>query len=403
MTSIDDAISTILGRTPETAPESTTLDLCAGRVLREAVRAAHDLPRTDRATMDGYAVRDDDAANRWRVVRAATTDDAGVGDLAPGEAVRVATGTALCCAHPVRVLPQECVSLDDGHITGLTLPKNRHVHRRGADAHAGEVLLEPGRTLSPGAIALLASVGVAAPVVSRPLRIRHYTTGDEVVAAGTPLPSGSVYDSNGPLIAALLAGLGQTSARRHLREDYLDALATVSADLAAEQPDLLLISGGAGPGAGDFTEKLLRDLGYEIALRGGVNVRPGKPLIFGAKPEGVAFGLPGNPLSHWASFHTFVLPAIRRLRGEPDRTTRIRATVTEDMPDLTDARPTFHPGRLFWENGEALVALRPWSASGNVRVMAEANAMVFVSPGTTLLRAGAVVEAMVFPTTPVLA
>ena len=219
--------------------------------------------------------------------------------------------TALRCAHPVRVLPQECVTLTDGLVACAALPKNPHVHKRGADALAGDVLLEPGEPVSPGMIALLASVGVAAPVVSRPLRIRHYTTGDEIVPPGSPLPSGSVYDSNGPLISALLAGLGETSVRRHLREDYATALAEVRGDTAGNPPDLLLVSGGAGPGAGDFTERLLRDLGYDLALRGGVNVRPGKPLIFGAGSDGVAFGLPGNPLSHWASFHTFVLPVIR--------------------------------------------------------------------------------------------
>jgi molybdopterin molybdotransferase len=398
MTSVDDAIRTIIERTPVTPPESTPLARTFGRTLRESVRAPHDMPRADRATMDGFVVRTEDKGP-WYLSRVATTNDAGVGDLAPGEAVRVATGTALIGSHQVRVLPQECVSREGDELRCDNLPANQFVHRRGSDAKSGDALLEPGVTVTAGVASLLASLGLTGASVSRPLRIRHYTTGDEVVAPGSPLPAGSVYDSNGPLIAGLLAACGETVSHRHLREDYDAALATVREDLWTERPDLLLVSGGAGPGAGDFTEKLLRELGYDIALRGGVNIRPGKPLIFGAKPDGVAFGLPGNPLSHWASFHTFLLPAIRRLRDEPDRTTRIRATVTEDMPGITDARPTFHPGRLFWENGEARIALRPWSASGNVRVMAEANAMVFVPPGTVALRAGDAVTAQVFATT----
>jgi molybdopterin molybdotransferase len=396
MTSVDDAIRTILERTPVIPPESTPLARAFGRTLRESVRAPHDMPRTDRATMDGFVVLADDNGP-WRVCRIATTNDAGVSDLAPSEAVRVATGTALLCGHPMRVLPQECVTRDGDELRCDNPPANLFVHRRGSDAKAGDALLEAGVTVTAGVASLLASLGLAVASVSRPLRIRHYTTGDEVVAPGSPLPAGSVYDSNGPLIAGLLAACGETVSHRHLREDYDTALATVRADIMAERPDLLLISGGAGPGAGDFTERLLREISYDIALRGGVNIRPGKPLIFGAKPDGVAFGLPGNPLSHWASFHTFVLPAIRRLRDEPDRTIRIRATVTEDMPGMNDARPTFHPGRLFWEDGEARIALRPWSASGNVRVMAEANAMVFVPPGTAALRAGDSVIALTFP------
>ena len=67
---------------------------------------------------------------------------------------------------------------------------------------------------------------------------------------------------------------------------------------------------------------------------------------------------------------------------------------------MTDARPTFHPGRLFWEDGEPRITLRPWSASGNVRAMAGANAMVLVPPGTAALRAGDAVTALVYAAVP---
>ena len=397
LTSVDDAIRLIRERTPETAPVRLPLEQAFGRILRETLVAPHDLPRTDRATMDGYAVRADDAALFWRIVRAAPTHDAGVADIAPGEAVKVATGTALTCVHPVRVIPQELTVRDGDTLRCDALPPNLHVHRRGSDAKSGDTLLKPGIPTHAGVAALIASLGHATATVTRPLRIRHYTTGDEIVAPGGPLPPGSVYDSNGPLIAGLLHALGETVTRRHLREDYLDALATVSADLATEACDLLLVSGGAGPGAGDFTEKLLRDLGYDIALRGGVNVRPGKPLIFGAKPDGVAFGLPGNPLSHRASFHTFVMPAIERLRGEPSRVASVRAIVDTEVTGIADARPTYHPARLRWGNGEARVSLHSWSASGNVRVMAEMNAFVFVPTGLAALRAGDTITATFHP------
>lgn len=390
MTSVDDAVRLVREHTPEVAPALLSLGECAGRILRAAVTAETDLPRTDRSTMDGFAVRADDPnARAWRVVRHAATDDAGVTDLAPGEAVRVATGTAITTPRPVRIIPVEVTTTDaDGTLRCEKLPSRDHLHRRGADARAGETLLAPGAPLSPGACAILASLGHNRAAVSAPLRIRHVTTGDEIVPPGSPLPPGGVYDSNGPLIAALLAALGESASHRHLREDYAPALATLRTDLATAPCDLLLISGGAGPGTGDFTEKLLRELGYTVVVRGGVNVRPGKPLIFGVKPDGVAFGLPGNPLSHWASFHTFVRPAIARLRGEMLRSQEIRATLANDPGDLADARPTNHPAQLYWENGEARVRLHPWSASGNVRVMADANALVHLPAGTPAPRPG---------------
>ena len=398
MISVSDSVRLIRENTPPTGPGRTPLDRCLGRVLREPVLAPTDLPRTDRATMDGFAVRADDSGREWRAVRTARTDDSGVTDLSPGEAVRVSTGTALLCRHPVRVLPVECVRREDDRIVAETLPGPAYVHRRGADARAGDSLIVPGAPVTPGALALLASLGMDSVLATRPLRILHYTTGDEILAPGEAARDGGIFDSNGPLIAGLLGALGEAATRRHLREDYSGALATVRGDLEEHAPDLLLVSGGAGPGSGDFTEKLLGDLGYAVLIRGGVNVRPGKPLLLGVREGGVAFGLPGNPLSHWASFHTFVLPAIARLRGEGDRVREIRATLEGDPGDLSDARPTNHPARLFWENGTARVRLHPWSASGNVRVLADSNAMVHIAPGSPAPRPGDLVTARLFPT-----
>ncbi len=395
---VSDAVRIIREKTPLTESVDTPLSRCAGRTLRETVIAPHDLPRTARATMDGFAVRADEDRHDWRVARTAQTDDAGVTDLAPDEAVRVSTGTALLCRHPVRVLPVECVRRDGDTLSCGKIPELRHVHSRGADAREGETLIEPGPPLSPGGVALLASLGKASARTTRPLSILHYTTGDEILAPGETAKAGFIFDSNGPLIAALLGSLGETVRQAHLRENYDAALATVRADIAKHTPDLLLVSGGAGPGAGDFTEKLLRDLGYDIAIRGGVNVRPGKPLIFGSCNGGVAFGLPGNPLSHWAAFHTFVIPAIARLRGESELVREIRATLAGAPDDLADARPTNHPALLFWENGEPRVQLYPWSASGNVRALAGANAMVRIAPDSPAPRPGDTVTALVFPT-----
>lgn len=398
LTSVADALAIIAARTSGLAPESMPLAQAAGRTLRAPLVAPCDLPRADRATMDGYAVHDDEPATSLRLVRTAATDDAGAGDFDRGETIRVSTGTALSGERPLRVVPFELVRVEGDRVLFEKLPDRKFVHRRGADARAGAVLLREGAPMTPGAVALFASLGLERAPVSPKLRIRHYTTGDEVVAAGAPLPPGSVYDSNGPLLESLLASLGETVARRHLREDYAAASDAVRADTAGGFPELLLVSGGVGPGTGDFTEKLLRDLGYDIALRGGVNVRPGKPLVFGARPGGVAFGLPGNPLSQWASFHTFVLTAIRRLRGEAHVPTRIRAMLTTPLDGLADPRPTFHPATVFFTGGEVRVTIHAWTASGNVSAMAEANAMVFVPAGVASLSAGDTVDAELLPT-----
>lgn len=139
-------------------------------------------------------------------------------------------------------------------------------------------------------------------------------------------------------------------------------------------------------GEKDFTRPLLESLGFETVFSQ-VNVRPGKPLIFGVNGSRVAFGLPGNPLAHFVCFHFAVATALAKLTGEtPPEFLHGRLTVP-----LTDAkcpRETLWPARL--ELAE--LCPLPWVSSGDVTCFAEANALIRVPANCDSLAAGAAVD-----------
>ncbi len=98
----------------------------------------------------------------------------------------------------------------------------------------------------------------------------------------------------------------------HLPENFEQAKSAIenrSCNAQHSAFDLLLVSGGASVGEKDFTRPLLEWLGFEIVFSQ-VNLRPGRPLIFGVNGSRVAFGLPGNPLSHFVCFHFAVATAL---------------------------------------------------------------------------------------------
>ena len=68
------------------------------RVLRETIYAPEDLPPFDRSTRDGYAILAGDQAETFQVVDTLQAADWKPRQLKSGEAVRVATGSALPCA-----------------------------------------------------------------------------------------------------------------------------------------------------------------------------------------------------------------------------------------------------------------------------------------------------------------
>jgi molybdopterin molybdotransferase len=177
----------------------------------------------------------------------------------------------------------------------------------------------------------------------------------------------------------------------HLPENFELAKSAIgNRQSAIASADVLLISGGASVGDKDFTRALLEWLGFEIIFPQ-VNVRPGRPLIFGVHGSRVAFGLPGNPLSHFVCFYFAVATALSRLIGE-ERSGFLRGQLAAPLADEPCPRETLWPARLE-RNGTAL-RLSPlkWSSSGDVTCLLETNALIRVPANQGSIALGAAVD-----------
>ncbi|HEV2435562.1 MAG TPA: molybdenum cofactor biosynthesis protein MoaE [Verrucomicrobiae bacterium] len=406
--SIDEALAEIQSRCQTLPALRAPLEECFGRVLRETVCASEDFPDCDRSTRDGYAILPNDDSEMFRVVDTLHAADWKPRALKTGEAVRVATGASLPC-EKLRVVIQENVERTGGRIRILQRESATNVRRRGEEMREGEAVLPPGVRLGAGGLALLASVGCTQPLVGPRLRVCHFTTGDEIVAPDQKPRPGQIRDSNSILIRSLLQHFPCDLWQHHLPENFEAAKQVVSTfNLQPSTFHLLLVSGGASVGDKDFTRPLLEWLGFEIVFSQ-VNVRPGRPLIFGindgasvsagrlvsslAPPDNVriAFGLPGNPLSHFVCFHLFVAAALARLAGGEGPTFR-RGTLAAKLEDGPNPRETLWPARCERNGGKLELTPLPWNSSGDVTCMTETNALVRVSANRGSIESGAEVE-----------
>jgi molybdopterin molybdotransferase len=383
---LEAALAHIHARIPPLPAVSLPLQDAAGHVLRENLVATDDSPAADRSTRDGYAILQTDSSATFCITDTLHAADCKPRQLGPGEAVRVATGTTLPCAG-LRVIMQENAERTGNQIKILRSETATNVCRHGEDWQAGDTLLPAGKVLDAGALAVLASVGCTQPRVSPQLPVLHFTTGDELVPPTTSPQPGQIRDCNSILIRALLEKQGCAVTQQHLPENF-EAAQRVVASLVPPAPtfNLVLISGGAGGGDKDFTRALLEWLGFEIVFDR-VNIRPGAPLIFGVNGTRIAFGLPGNPLSHFVCFHLFVAAALKRLTGaEPDGIcSGMLAGKIEDAPN---ARETLWPARVKLENRHARLTPLRWHSSGDVTCLAAANALIRVPAESGLLPAG---------------
>ena len=361
-----------------------------GRVLREDVVATEDSPSCDRSTRDGYAILQDDGSEVFTVVDVLHAADWKPRQLKNGEAVRVATGAALPCEH-LRVVMQENIERTGDTIKVLRRENTSNVRWRGTEMRASDIVLSAGKKLDAGALALLASIGCVKPLVSPRLRVAHFTTGDEIIPPEqTPKP-GQVRDSNSALIDGLLQTFQCDLRQAHLPEDFELAKQEIEKNRpAGANVDVVLVSGGASVGDKDFTRPLLEWLGFEIVF-GRLNLRPGAPLIFGTNGKRVAFGLPGNPLSHFICFHLFVTAALERLTGCRLQTFQ-RGTLSEKLEDAPNPRETLWAAKMEWQNGRCELSPLKWSSSGDVAVLAETNALIRIPASCGSIAAGAEVE-----------
>ena len=388
--SLDEAISEIQSRCQPLPPVRVLLEESFGRVLRETVCAAEDLPPFDRSTRDGYAVLKNDGSEHFQIVDSLHAADWKPRQLKIGETVRVATGAALP-GENLRVVMQENVERTGNQIRIVRREAARNVSQRGEDLRAGEILIAAGKILDAGALALLATAGNADPLVSPRVRVVHFTTGDEIVQPNqTPKP-GQIRDSNSILIRGLFKKYNCELGQRHLPENFEMAKAESGKRKAEiENANVVLVSGGASVGDKDFTRELLEWLGFEIMFSQ-VNVRPGRPLIFGVSGNRIAFGLPGNPLSHFVCFHFAVTAALAKLTGgEPQNF--LRGIMAAKLEDALNPRETLWPARLTNENGQCGLTPLRWRSSGDVTCLKAANALIRVPPNQSSVDADAEVE-----------
>jgi molybdopterin molybdotransferase len=373
------------------AAERVALADALVRVLRKSVCAPEDQPPFDRSSVDGYAVGLNDPATHFRIVDEIRAGDWKPRILAPGEAMRIATGGALP-GTGLRVVMKEDVQIENGTLTLLRREEEQNIRFRGEDARAGQELAGAGTVLMPGTIGLLASVGCIHPAVTRLPRVLHLATGNEIVPPDQAPGHGQIRDSNSSLVRSFLGQWRIAPEQRRVGEDAsaLEAAIT-NAPWPLAETDLLLISGGASVGKHDFTRELLQRASFNI-LVSKTTARPGKPLIVAQRGSTLAFGLPGNPLAHFVCLNLYVRAALEAWSGRTSQIVFQPGVLDAELSAGGSGRETFWPAHWRLQNGASTLTPLRWSSSGDLTAMATANALIRVRAGTRRLPPGGNVE-----------
>ena len=321
-----EALSIILESIPTAPSEAVNLANASGRILAEPIFADRPFPAFDRVMMDGVALNSKTLADGQRTF--SIVDLARAGDPAKrlenaAACMRVNTGAVLPEGCDQVVPIEQVVEDSDESITldaSGTANAYEFVHRAGSDFDEGAALISPGATIGAKEIGVLASVGKATVLISKPAKLTLISSGDELVDVDQEPLLHQIRRSNSHAIQAACAALKIEAEQRHI-PDNPKAIESALAEII-ESGNWIVLSGGISKGTHDFIPETLEKLGAEKRFQW-VKQRPGKPMAFYQTPQGAPIlALPGNPMSTLACFHRYGVPAIQKHLGITRSTTR---------------------------------------------------------------------------------
>lgn len=376
-------IVSALSRERAAAPrEHVALSESLGRVVATPINADRDYPPFNRSIRDGYAVRAADLRHAGAALTLVGEIRAGQDfsrTIQPGECVQIMTGAAPPNGADAVEMIEYTRTEQIGDGTRIrfarTATPGQNIVPKGSEARAGQTLLRAGARLGYVELSLAAQVGCVRPEVWARPRIGILSTGDEVInAAETPGPL-QIRNGNSFSLAAQVESAGaEAVSLGNAPDEAVELKRRIAEGLKFEA---LVLSGGVSAGKYDLVEGVLAELGAEIYFDG-VNIRPGRPAVFGKCMGKPVFGLPGNPVSTMVTFELFVLPALDILSGTEARPLPLlRAKLGAQLREKP-ALAHFLPARIEWTSGEPVVTSVRWQGSGDVVALADTNCFLVV-------------------------
>lgn len=400
MISVSEAKRLILENTHTFSPTQNSLSESLGLVLAEDVFSKDNIPFADNSAMDGYAVKFEDTKDASKenpaklklseVVAAGYSSDQ---VLQNGEVVKIMTGAPIPNGADSVVIVEQTEKNGNEVSIFREAKSGENIRRAGEDISVGMQVLTKGKIISPADLGVLASVGNAKPLSFRKPKIAVLATGDEIISPEEPITLGKVRNSNEFALCGLVQEFGGIPISFGIGKDSKPEL-TKQIQKSLETADILVTSGGVSMGDFDFVQEVFPEIGVKIVFHK-INVKPGKPVLFGTFGKKLVFGLPGNPVSSMVSFVQFVVPAMKKMSGNPNFVLpKIQAKFVGNF-SKRDGKTHFLRGILQKAENGFSVSLTGRQGSGILRSMSLANCLIEVGEQQKEITEGEVVSTQV--------
>ncbi|HVE40198.1 MAG TPA: gephyrin-like molybdotransferase Glp [Planctomycetota bacterium] len=374
MLTVEQALEIILSNVPRPKDSPFPLAAAVGKVLAEDCASDLDMPPFDKAMMDGYAVRSEDAGP-LKVIEEIPAGKVPKSRVRSGTCAKIMTGAPVPAGADAVQQVEKTSREGDSVTLAAPVKPGQNIAPRATDMRKGEVVLRAGHRIRPADIGALAAIGKTRVRAAKGPTCAVVATGDELVPPSRKPGPGQIRNSNTASLRAQVEALGLECADLGIVPD--DTKAIRAAIRKGLRHDLLILSGGVSAGSWDLVIPALQAEGIELKMHQ-VLIKPGRPFCFAPR----VFGLPGNPVSSFVIFEVFVRPYIGKLMGANLVRPRIRARLLGELPRKID-RVHYLPAKVWNEGSEYVAEPVPWQGSADLFALTKANGFVIVPIQTT--------------------
>lgn len=300
--------------------ESIDVVIAAGRVSGSVIKAPCDNPEHNEAIRDGFVFAAEDGGGSdgksYRICGEIAAGSSDSPQIANGCAYRIYTG-AVIPEGVTRVIPIEVCSEKGDRLIVAQPPQPgtpRFIANQGCRVRRNQKIVDQGVVLEGQHIATLASLPLEKVLVSRLPIVACYCTGSELVEPGEKVDRGRKSSINGWTLAELLPRYGGIIKRSGLLLDDPDSLESMFVEATDGSMDIVITTGGMGPGKYDLVKSVFIATGGQVILES-LPMRPGKSILFGLLNGVVVISLPGPPPAVRTLINELVGPVLRLMQG----------------------------------------------------------------------------------------
>ncbi|MFQ5821759.1 MAG: gephyrin-like molybdotransferase Glp [Candidatus Heimdallarchaeota archaeon] len=374
--------------------EVVPIDDLLGRVAVENLFSSIDVPSFDKAAMDGYAVIAENTfgAGTHNPVTLECIDvihagEVGGKEIKKGQCAQIATGAMIPKGADAVIMVEDTETTGDQVQIFKPIYPGGYIFPKGSDVKAGDLILKNGDLLTASKAGIIAAVGIDRATVYEQPKFAVIPTGYEIAELGAELKPGQVYDINSYTLANLIRENGGIPIRYPVIGDSMDELRKTVAD--AQQYDAIVLSGGSSVGEKDVLIDVIEEAG-KIYFHG-VQIKPGKPTLFGQINGKLVFGMPGYPTACMINAYVFLVPTIRIMARLPQQThTVVKARMAKRVVSSL-GRHQFYSVRV--EEGIAYPAFKE---SGAITSMSHADGYIEIPYNVDLVEKDQEVEVILF-------